>query len=171
MEKYQTVLQRFAAIVFDTIIFVGIIYVYEHYFLDKTSSKTIAVVWSLVTLISVNFYNIYLTYCYGQTLGKMLLRVKVIDISEEPVTLYQAILRRLIELIYHTISTLFTIYFVFIYGLDANISSSVTFRYVTYFYLFVMFAEIIATLLNQKHRSLHDYIAGTVVIRTNKLPT
>jgi uncharacterized RDD family membrane protein YckC len=171
MEKYQTVLQRFAAIVFDTAIFTVIIYVYEHFFLDKRASETIAVVWSLVTLVSVTFYNIYLTYRYGQTFGKMLLRVKVVDISEEPLTLYQAILRRLIEFIFHAISTLITICLVFIYGLDANISSSVTFRYLTYFYLSIMLVQMIVTLLNQKHRSLHDYIAGTVVIRTNELPT
>jgi uncharacterized RDD family membrane protein YckC len=132
VEKYQTVIFRIAAILFDTAMFMGIIYVYEHFFLDKTASETIAIVWSLVTLISVNFYNIYLTYRYGQTFGKMLLRVKVVDISEKPLTLYQAILRRLIELSYHAISTLFTIYLIFIYGLDAKISDSVTFRYINY---------------------------------------
>jgi uncharacterized RDD family membrane protein YckC len=97
MEKYQTVIPLFFAISVHTIIVWGIIYLYENFILNSKASISIAIMWTIITLIFANVYNIYPTYLYGQTLGKMLMKVKVVDISEIPVTFCQSILRRLIR--------------------------------------------------------------------------
>jgi uncharacterized RDD family membrane protein YckC len=171
MEKYQTITRRFIAIVFDTAIFLAIIYIYEHFILNKRESVTIAITWAVVILISMNFYNIYLTYFYGQTFGKMLLKVKVVDITENSLTFYQAVLRRLVLFFFDSAYALIKIYVILAYGLDTKLSAIPIERFFFYFSLLIYTAEFIVMLSNSKHRSLDDYIAGTVVIRTNELPT
>jgi uncharacterized RDD family membrane protein YckC len=124
MEKYQTVIPRFFAILVDTVIVWGIIYLYENFILNTKASISIAIIWTIITLIFANVYNIYLTCFYGQTLGKMLMKVKVVDISEIPVTFCQAVLRRLVDFLFDTSNTIAEIYIVLTIGLDADFSNT-----------------------------------------------
>ncbi|MCD4743504.1 MAG: RDD family protein [Desulfobacteraceae bacterium] len=110
------------------------------------------------------FYGIYFHGTYGATIGKMITKVKVVDsITEESITFKQAFIRDSIAIL---LSIIFVIYVFFAdnSGNDIDVNSS--------FYIFLIpglwfLAEVITMLTNRRRRALHDYIAGTVVIRSN----
>ncbi|MEO6588303.1 MAG: RDD family protein, partial [Pyrinomonadaceae bacterium] len=113
-------------------------------------------------------YIILLHGFYGQTLGKMAMKLKVLDISERPITFTQAVVRSLPQLLPVFISAS---------ALSNQISPQddaftnnifgiiLTASYVLYS-LWNLF-DIIVCLSSDKKRALHDLIAGTVVVRTN----
>lgn len=113
-------------------------------------------------LYSVAFHTIY-----GQTLGKMALGVKVVDsVSEGRISLRQALLRDCVPI---TMIALLLVGSIFIEVIQLQevpqwvIYSMMAFS-ISYFIWHLL--EIITMLFNTKNRSLHDFIAGTVVIRT-----
>jgi uncharacterized RDD family membrane protein YckC len=104
------------------------------------------------------FYQIILHAQYGQTVGKMICKVKVIDWkSGADISFKQALLRDSIPLVL----------LVLIFVVDP-FKVQLFFKSV-YFLWFL--AELATTLTNEKRRALHDFIAGTVVVRTNIDPT
>lgn len=122
-------------------------------------------------------YTIYMHSKHGQTYGKMVCKVKVVNHdNEQPITLKQAVIREGIPL---TFGTLGTFYFIYAVGTGkvsqdhiktgAYIKDS-SFMILTYLSLGWFIIEFITMLTNDKRRAIHDYIAGTVVIRTNLTP-
>ncbi len=92
-------------------------------------------------------------------------KVKVVDILECPITLKQAIARETAYIIesgiYFSVSYAFL---AFGYGIGSE-----TFISVADYYSFVPLAWLvinsIVCIKSKKHRALHDFIAGTVVVR------
>jgi uncharacterized RDD family membrane protein YckC len=76
-----------------------------------------------------------------------------------------------IELFFDISFVTVEIYIISTIGLDGNFKNNRINIYIGFAALIITIVEIFVVLCNQKHRSLHDYIAGTVVIRTNELPT
>lgn len=141
------------------------------YFLNSASGYapyTIFIVNVLVGVISAFYYILMHTF-YGQTLGKMLMKVKVLDVKEYKVTFAQAFFRSLPQLI----PVFVIIGFAHPQFLAGNVSEFEKFlgdfvKVVSSTLLPVWhLADVIVALSTDKHRALHDFIAGTVVIKTN----
>lgn len=110
-------------------------------------------------------YFVVLHGLYGQTLGKLVTSVKVVNHSdEEPISIKQAFLRDCAPLIVFSIALL-TIVLSSIID-DGNISeiSQLIVLFAGTFQFVWFFLEILTMLFNEKRRALHDFIAGTVVI-------
>jgi len=112
-------------------------------------------------------YSILMHGFYGQTLGKMIMKIKVVTSSEDPITLDHAVLRELPQLSFNFSLLLFTM------QRNSGIpEASELFSYsAESIILFLMFAWLIGDIavffVNDKRRSLHDFIAGTIVVKIN----
>lgn len=120
-------------------------------------------------------YAVLLTYYialharYGQTLGKKLLHVKVLDKSEaRGISLWQAIRRDIVPVIGFLIAIALAVAYPSLTPerleeLQPFIAVAAAFLIATAFW-FVL--ELVTMLFNRKRRAVQDLIAGTIVVRT-----
>ena len=122
------------------------------------------------------FYMIEMHRRRGQTLGKMATKVKLVDYATEgPITTKQAYLREGIPLAVGAVANLYYVYLIAIGKLGdirnhasaAEVFKDPIYLTATSLPLLWFVVEVITMLCNDKRRALHDYIAGTVIIRTN----
>ena len=125
-------------------------------------------------------YTAQMHALYGQTVGKMVTKVRVVDFrTEERVSLWQAWLRESIPVVLGLGLLGYQVVTIMTSEVEPNaIASGKAFANNNTFWLltalpgFWFLAEVLTMLTNDKRRALHDFIAGTVVIRTNtKLDT
>lgn len=162
MEKYETLGRRFWAVILDSIILLPITWGITFFFLFVSPmSLTMTFSSIAVGVLSVGYY-VLMHNRYGQTVGKMAAKVKVLDLSEMPVNFGQAVVRSLPQII------------PVMYGISfstaddsidsaARLGSQIIYAWLFLFYL----ADIVVCMANEKHRALHDFIAGTIVVRTD----
>lgn len=151
------------ALIVDSVVFLPLIGVYmwlPESGVSPTAHLAIYFASSLTLL-----YNILLHWKYGQTLGKMVARVKVVDVrSEGSIALRQSILR---EIFYVATEILdFILLFLLIAaGSGFNTETIYSSESYTVYLIFIWLAvDILVCLKSAKHRALHDFIAGTVVV-------
>lgn len=109
-------------------------------------------------------YSVYFHGKFGATFGKMTTKVKVVDaITEEPITFTQALIR---DSVLFVLVVMFWGYAVVIDHGEVGFGSRYL-EYSAYVFLLWFLAEIITMFTNEKRRALHDFMAGTVIIRTN----
>jgi len=111
---------------------------------------------------------------YGQTVGKMVTKVRVFDArTEKPISYRQALIREGVPTV---LSIPFLIYeaIAIIQGresadllLEGKVSPHSLLWWFTVLPILWSVVEVVTMLTNDKRRALHDFIAGTVVIRTN----
>jgi uncharacterized RDD family membrane protein YckC len=112
-------------------------------------------------------YSVYMHTKYGQTIGKMVCKVKILDADTElPITFYQAFSRDAVPIVLGlallpssikaALAT--TVHSVPEWSWQDSLFSSLA--------GFWFLLEVITMLTNDKRRALHDFIAGTVVVRT-----
>lgn len=159
MEKYQTIGHRIGASFIDGLVMIPVTFVF-------TVIGGIAGNGILMNLIPPVFSVLYVVLMHtfhGQTLGKMALKIKVVDDQERPIIFGQAVLRSLPQFAY----LLFILTFVSSskFGPESNTGTFYIFFWIVYVLFYVF--DIGLFLINDKHRSLHDFLAKTVVIRTN----
>lgn len=125
------------------------------------------------------WYNIYLPKKYGGTLGKLVVGIKIIRLDGHLIDWKEAILRHIVML---TITILSSIMMTknlmeanegifkslsWLQQVQYLESLSPTFfkinRWVSYIWVF---SEFIVLLTNKRKRAIHDYIAGTVIVKT-----
>lgn len=119
-----------------------------------------------ILIFDVYIYSVLLHGLYGQTVGKMILSVKVVNYSNEKnISFWQAFLRDCVPVV-----VLFVTILVLSFApvddegnLPSVVDSILIFSAV--FHITWFLVEVITMLLNDKRRALHDFIAGTVVIR------
>lgn len=117
-----------------------------------------------IALLYPVLYTILFHGFAGQTIGKMIIGIKIFDKSEKVKNSFgQAVLRDIVPL-----GGMLVFYLISIFGLTSN-SSVLTFSTLFLLYIIVIWSllEIITLLFNKKHRALHDIIAGTVVLKIN----
>src|SRR5687767_6350524 len=167
MNRYNTVGKRFWAGVVDGLIFLPIGFL-ELWIFSIGTSKMLLIMWLLVSYPAGWLYTVIMHGIYGQTVGKMVTGVKVLDVSEDrQITMRQSFLRESVVIIFNTVLLAYAIYFTLNDvprdGNElANIDTVVIIGANVWF-----FAEIISCLSNYKRRAIHDYIAGTVVVRSD----
>ena len=115
----------------------------------------------------VLLYSIAMHARYGKTLGKMLTGVKVIDISEtRSIGLRQALMRDLVLLVLTIAGTAY--FMVFGIGhVDGELTGSraIIANLIALTAVIWILTELVTLLFNKKRRAVHDFIAGTVVVR------
>jgi uncharacterized RDD family membrane protein YckC len=165
-EKYRVGFQRFIALLIDGLVFSPLIFV-GGYIFGSNFSDSIIIVW-LIFHTSVSYlYNIILHTFFGQTIGKMLTGIKVLDVSETPITFRQSVYRDIIPLILGVIFLCGDIYTISTIGIEF-VGNSIFYVIMTNILLVWAVLELVSMLTNEKRRSIHDFIAGTVVVRVNK---
>ncbi len=172
MEKYQTAGRRFAAGFVDGLVFMPLGWV-DAWIGGPTRSTAVLIGWLLISYPAYWLYSVLMHAFYGQTLGKMALGVKVLDVSEEaPISLQQAFWRESIYVAINTMAMVISIYYVLNRGfINMNPNSIAPAEWILAIATWVWFVgEILTCLTNKKRRALHDFIAGTVVVRTDYVP-
>ena len=167
MEKYQTIGARFAALIIDGIVmipFTSLAAMSTDLIRTHNTPRVSFVLTNMFNLIPV-VYAVLLHAKYGQTLGKKVMKVKVLDISEKPVTFTQAVIRSLPQM-----------FPVFAGAGLINISTRENPDYDAVQIAVILIAaaswiwriaDIVVCLSSEKKRALHDLIAGTVVVKVD----
>lgn len=116
--------------------------------------------WCLNLLSTIAFYSytFWLLITRGQTVGKWLCRVKVLDASETPMHAWQPIARDSVPLVLTVVLTS-----LFLRRADSMDPRATLFFSIPLLGWFLL--ECITMLSNSKRRALHDFIARTVVVR------
>jgi uncharacterized RDD family membrane protein YckC len=167
MEKYQTLWSRFWALILDVILLLPLVIIAESIKSAGFSAEVKPVLF-LITSLAQTTYFIVMHGFFGQTVGKMLMKVKVLDASESAVKFRQALIRDLPQLV-STVGS-----FIFFYPLspDEIDPNSPDYWKNPFFVLIFIWgtADLLSVLTNDKRRALHDYLAGTVVVKVNENP-
>ncbi|ABV88709.1 RDD family protein [Shewanella pealeana] len=164
--KYSTFWPRFWAATLDGILFsalligqcylLGVEYDQQNHFQQAIHGMQLCI------------YIILMHGFFGQTLGKMCLKVKVLNHDDETrIGLKQAFIRESINFAINAFWLSLLIYIGVTVGLNGNISDSLINIMVAFGILAFIWAisEFITMLSNKKRRALHDYIGKTVVVR------
>jgi uncharacterized RDD family membrane protein YckC len=165
LDKYSTFGPRFWASILDGIIISVLsgILVY----LGTQAGGGIQKTLGYIDTVQFAVYSVALHTLYGQTFGKMALDVKVVDLlSEKGISFKQAFLRDCVPVVMLILLLIASIFVPVDQAAEAPnwlIYAMIAFG-VSYFLWHLL--EIITMLFNDKNRAIHDFIAGTVVIRT-----
>lgn len=125
------------------------------------------------------WYGIYLPKKYGGTPGKLVVGMKIIRIDGEPIDWKESILRYSINLVI----TLFSVIMmtVCIVRADDSVFTSLSwikqsqylmtlspsfFKVHTWISNIWIYGELAVLLTNKRKRAIHDFIAGTVIVKT-----
>lgn len=169
--KYQTFWRRSGAGLIDGLIFLplGLI---DPWKLSIHIPIFILITWYIIHETAWYFYSVLMHGRYGQTLGKMAFNVKVVDKTEaKPITYRQAFYRDGILIVTGLIFALMILPEVAKgknpYDLKETkqwLSILIWSSTSTLWFA----AELITMLTNKKRRAIHDFIAGSIVIKTEK---
>jgi uncharacterized RDD family membrane protein YckC len=168
--KYSTFWPRFWAGTLDGL-FLRPVYWIQTFIFGYTMSASLRISTLVFCSIFGLAYSVWMHARFGQTLGKMVCKVIVLDVSERPLSLRQAILRDIFSLI--TLPILFVVEIPqVIRGVDVSTNPELSpVMWVLLSSGLILFLIEIATMLtNQKRRALHDYIARSVVVRKGSFP-
>ena len=139
--------------------------------IPKVLAALLVVVESLAWLI----YTVVMHARYGQTVGKMVTKVRVVDFRTEGcISWQQAWLREGIPMVLSFGFVGWQLFLILTGSLNPGaVASGETLTNSKGFWLLTalpglwFLAEVLTMLTNDKRRALHDFIAGTVVVRTN----
>ncbi|MEH0021637.1 MAG: RDD family protein [Desulfobacter sp.] len=167
LPKYRTFWPRVLSYVVDSMVLLPIDML--NGWIERTAADDsfLFAAWYFVNTIAIYLYFILMHGCFGQTLGKMLLKIKVIDKSEQnEITYKQAFLRDCIPFF---ICILYLIVWnPASFDVD-NVGISNGIPIISLFFaafgLIWPLIEMVTMFSNDRRRALHDYIAGTVVVR------
>ena len=170
-KKYKTFWPRVWANFVDMTILYPILYIILFVFLIKGLDLTFLIfLWISYHLFPFT-YSIAGHYKFGFTFGKYASQVKVVDNkSEKPISLKQALIRDAVP-IFITLLTLWIWWQGYpSSGFDFQTYTGIKVHggwqeFIGYLVLLWSIAEIITMLSNKKRRAIHDFLAGTVVVR------
>lgn len=134
----------------------------------EKSNKFIYLYYLIFTFI---YFVIFQWWNKGQTLGKKLFKLKVVDDNEENPNIFKYILRTLFNgsslIMGVNFILLVRLIFLFIGGIGSNTFYNIYLgtQYAAYIFELVF---IVVYLVNKKNKGLDDIIAGTKVISTKK---
>jgi uncharacterized RDD family membrane protein YckC len=163
-EKYKTGLRRLGAMMADAVLFLPLMYVDALVSTEKNPVYYIPWI-ILFTLINLA-YSILMHGAYGQTLGKKLLRLKVMDLSEERTINYrQAFHRESIFIIIEIITFGFLLSYL-LQNPDDPITIITTYEdFVAVTTFSWIFLDFVSMLLHPQSRAIHDQMANSVVVK------
>ncbi|MEL1240271.1 RDD family protein [Flavobacterium flavipallidum] len=167
---------RFGSLLLDAIIMLPLIYII---FYINGLSINMYFYTIIPNLLFGIWYNIYLPKRYGGTPGKLIAGIKIIKINGKPIAWKEAILR-------HSVSLLLTFFSIVtmimcLLKADETVFESldwlkkagylmslepVPFKIHVWVSNIWIYSEFFILLTNKRKRAAHDFIAGTVVVRS-----
>jgi uncharacterized RDD family membrane protein YckC len=169
-DKYETFWKRLFALFIDGLILSLLNKLFK--FMPETNSIILSTIISIIQSSLPYIYAILLVGKFGQTIGKMIMGVKIVDYSSESkATYYQAFAREMVPLF--IVAATLIILMISISGEDLQNFKLSTFGLIILFLpswmlLIWSILEIVTMLFNDKSRALHDIIADTVVVKIQK---
>ena len=163
--RYKTFWPRLGAAFLDGAALAPLVWL-DQVLWNSTSSSILLFLWMLIYQIISIVYSVGLLYLFGQTPGKMATGVIVLDNDDRRLTLSQAILRNIVQVILAPILIL-VVSSNLLAGQLANRGLGDP-RFLMWFFgamMAWMVLEFITMLFSSKRRAIHDFIAGTVVVR------
>ena len=163
-KQYLTFWPRFWASFVDSLVVWPLHIILD--FIQKPDSS----VWLLLTVSSLRsllwiIYSIYLHGTYGQTIGKMVTRVKIVDAeTHSSISFRHAIMRDSVPTLFIIAFTVYQAYYFAIGTMSVPSRGLALFNSI---FLLWYAVELLTMLTNEKRRALHDFIASTLVVRTN----
>lgn len=157
--QYAKFWQRLLAILIDGTIF---------YILGKTIQFFF---WAdyvhLLSAISVLIYRPVMEYFYGATLGKMVLKIKVISTDRQKPTIAQIIMRNAFGILNQFIRFSF-FYASFSYSLPLypGFATNVSLPIEVIVFFIVLIIDTLVLICNRDNQALHDLLAKTIVIKS-----
>ncbi|MBL0202387.1 MAG: RDD family protein [Chitinophagaceae bacterium] len=161
-QKYTTTLKRIGAAIVDAIVFLPLLFIQQYYF-EPDKNPILYLSWLTFTFLVQIIYSILLHKKYGQTIGKWVTGVKVVDISEDKnISLIQSIRRTLC----FSIVELAGLLYLFYKTVGQQIYSQDDYENVLSISVLVWVAvEFVVMLSNKKRRTVHDIYAKSVVVK------
>jgi uncharacterized RDD family membrane protein YckC len=161
--KYQTFWPRFWAGFIDGLLFIPFDWAMSVVWAKGLSSAT-SILWLFVSYFSFSIYIVAMHGRFGQTFGKMITGVTVLrEDNEESISYQQSIMR---ESPYIAILFLGWIAISYYTVTKSGLAQYQKFDLLLGSAGLLWFAlEVVTMLFNNKRRALHDFIAGTVVVR------
>ena len=137
-------------------------------------------VFALIALLIGAWYEIHIVRKYGGTIGKLVVGIRIVMLNGENATLYAAFKRYVITLTFAILT--YIAYLLAILSTDEGLFSGLGeldrkklialapswYGLVESFGQIWIWSEFITMLFNKKRRAIHDFMGGTVVIRTEK---
>lgn len=163
--RYRTFWHRFWASGVDALLF-SPLYVAEYWQCRQELPVGARVAWYTLLAIAGPAYVIYCHGRFGQTLGKRLLRIKVLDVGGGPLRFGQAVRRELLNLpgqVWGFAVTLLAV----LQGVSPYAPEQLQHAPPIALEWSWFALELVTMLTNAKRRSLHDFLAGSVVVRIN----
>jgi uncharacterized RDD family membrane protein YckC len=167
VDRYATFWPRFGAAIIDGILFAIVLYLECLLFGIEYSNDNNLL--QAFNGIQISVYFIFMHGLYGQTLGKIAVGVKVLNCEDEKdINVRQALKRESVNLTLNTLWLILIFAMASDLGADNEISQPLLYSVALFGLLSVVWAvsEFVTMLFNDKRRALHDFIGGTVVVRT-----
>lgn len=174
--EYTGFWRRFGAYWIDALVFLPVMAI-MYFFGEKT--RLFYLFWFIPGLLIGLWFHVYLVHRYGGTPGKLLVKARIAMVDGSPVTIKAAVMRYLVlfilsvcssvALLISTLSMTDDLYFSLRY--IARTQKMVEMAPPWYGLVNILmqvwiWGEFVTMLFNKKRRAVHDFIAGTVVIRT-----
>jgi len=173
-KRYRTFGPRFWTGAVDTCVFLPLT-VTVSFLLSLNIPRVLAAIIVIIQNLAWLVYTVALHARYGQTIGKMATKVRVVNFRTEGKLLWaQAWLREGIPLFLSLGLAGYEVYALLTGHITPSaLENGETFNNNRVYWLVTgipglwFIAEVLTMLTNRKRRALHDFIAGTVVVRTN----
>lgn len=166
--KYSTFWPRFFAAIIDGIVFAIVLYVECLIFSVEYSAQDRLL--QALNGVQLALYVIFMHGYYGQTLGKMIMELKVLNCEDEaPIHFKQSLLRESVNLGLNVLWVFIILVLTLSIQLYGTISLGLSSAVLVFGILGGAWAlsEFVTMLFNDKRRAVHDFIGKTVVVRIN----
>lgn len=171
-KRFKTFWRRLWAGAIDGTIFLPLSLMYNWVWTTFQEHSVLLLFWFIFSSTAFHIYSIVFHGLYGQTLGKMAVNVKVVDISGDKLSMSQAFRRDMVPLFLFSISLAIDGPKI-LHGVYPQNPTFLKFDFAFFLTLFTgigwFIAEVITMLTNNRRRAIHDYIAGSVVVKTEKI--
>lgn len=166
--KYKTFWRRFWAGIIDAFLFYPL-FLLNLWIFANITAKGLLAIWFILFSLSGLIYSVLMHGKFGQTVGKMATGVKVLDLSESKLSMFQALLRDSVAIASVAIRTAFYLPTI-LKGVNPYEVRELSLwtTVLSYTLSIWFFAELVTMLTNKKRRAVHDFIARSVVIRLRK---
>jgi len=171
-EKYRTFGRRFWAGIIDGLVLSPLTLVDTAATLTH-QPKWILVSWAIVSVCAYPAYSILMHGFFGRTVGKRVMHVVVLDVSEQRrLSFSQAFLRDLGLVFFSSLHLVNLVRTIIVYGVFDDNSYMPTWMraFIGLGGLIWYSIELLTALLNDTQRAIHDRIAGTVVVDEGAVP-
>jgi uncharacterized RDD family membrane protein YckC len=170
-KRFKTFWRRVWAGAIDSTVFLPLVLISTWVWTAFKDHPVLLLFWFILSSTAFHIYEIIFHGLYGQTLGKMAVNVKVHNVSGDKLTMSQAFRRNMVPLMFIALSLVFNGPKI-LHGIYPQ-NPTFILDFTAYLSLFTgigwFLAEVITMLTNNRRRAIHDYIAGSVVIKTEKI--